>query len=423
MMRIALILTLLFCGISQQSPAQKVYTDRVFEENILSVRLHPNTGDFAAQMNSPILDLAGGVSLMLSFDDLAYDPDMFSAKIIHCNADWTPSELKDPEYLNEYNEFNILDYDYSINTRIPYIHYNFVLPRVSKSGNYAVVVYRGRDQNQVVLTRRFMVYQNAINLAARVVTPSQTEVRRQVQQINLNLNYKGRDLFDPRSNLKVVIRQNQRWDNQKILTRPTMIREDSKMIEYNLIDGSNTFWGGNEFRFVDLRFVRARGINVKAVRMEEDVVYAEAGMDQARPEGVYSQYLDVNGQYAIMNLERQNHELESEYMVMTFNLEAEGMKGTPYIIGALTQWGESPDAKMTLNKKTGAFETTLILKQGWYDYQYAYKTNEGWDTLPLEGSFFETENEYEVLVYYRDMGSRYDELIGYFNLNPNKRRL
>jgi hypothetical protein len=420
-----LILFLLFFSFSKlQLQAQQVYYDRIFEENIQSVRLFLNTGEFEAQMNSPVMELNGSRPLMLTFDDLAYDPDMYSAKIIHCNADWTASDLKEPEYLNAYNEFNVLDYERSIDTRIPYIHYNFIIPGVTKTGNYIVKVYRGRDQNQVILVKRFMVFQNIINLAAKIVPPSQTEIRRKVQQINVNVNYKSRELFDPKTNLKVVIRQNQRWDNLKVLTRPTMIREDIKMIEYNLFDGSNTFWAGNEFRFVDLRFVRARGINVSAIRMEKDVVYAEAGLDKIRsPHGVYSQYLDLNGQYAVMNMERRNYELESEYMVMTFYLDAEEVTEQPYIIGALSEWGFSPDAKMTLNKNTRRYETTLILKQGWYDYQYAYKSDEGWNTIPIEGSFFETENEYEVFIYYRDMGSRYDELISYFNLNPNKRRL
>jgi hypothetical protein len=423
-MRILILLSLFFSFLKFETQAQEVYIDRIYEENIQSVRLYLNTGNFEAQMNAAVLELNGNRSLMLTFDDLAYDHDMYSAKLIHCNVDWTPSDLKDAEYLNEYNEFNILDYERSIDTRIPYIHYNFIIPRVTKTGNYVVKVYRGRDQNQVVLTKRFMVFQNNIVLAAQLVPPSQIDIRRKVQQINVNVNYKSRELFDPRSNLKVIIRQNQRWDNAKVLTTPTMIREDIKMIEYNLFDGSNAFWAGNEFRFVDLRFVRARGINVSAVRMEQDVVYAEAGLDKIRsPFGVYSEYLDMNGQYAVMNLERSNYELESEYMVATFYLDANEVTEQPYIIGSLSQWGLSPDAKMILNKNTQKYEATLILKQGWYDYQYAYKTDEGWNTIPLEGSFFETENEYEVFIYYRDMGSRYDELISYFNLNPNKRRL
>jgi hypothetical protein len=399
------------------------FQDLNFEENIQSVRLFPMSQEFAAQMNSPIIELNSNIPLKLSFDDLAYDPDRYSVRIVHCRFDWTPSDLKDNEFLRDYNEFNILDYEYSINTRIPYIHYNFTLPRVTKSGNYAVVVYRGRDKSKVVLTRRFMVFQNSLQVAAKIVPPSQTENRRQVQQLNVNINYKSRELFDPKNMVKVVIRQNQRWDNAKVLGNATMIRDDSKMIEYQLFDGSNAFWGGNEFRYMDLRFVRTRGVNIHKVKMEDDVVYAEGILHAKRPLTAYSQYLDVNGQYAVMNLERQNHELESEYILTTVNLNAEGVNAQPYVIGALTQWGKNPDAKMVLDKKTNIYQATLLLKQGWYDFQFAFKTADGWDMNPMEGSYFETENEYEVLVYYSDMASRYDELIGYANLNPNKRRL
>lgn len=422
-MRIPISILFFLFTCSQSLFAQKVFDDKVFEENIQSVRLYPASVEYEAQLSSPVIELNSGIAMNLTFDDLAYDPDMYSAKIIHCNFDWTPSDLKEPEYLTQYNEFNILDFSYSINTRIPYLHYNFVLPNVTKSGNYAIMVYRRRDQKQVVLTKRFMVYQRILSVAAKVVPPSQTENRRAVQQINVNINYKARELFDPKNNMKVMIRQNQRWDNTKLLKTPTMIREDTRLIEYQLFDGSNVFWAGNEFRFIDLRFVRSKGLNVKAIKMEEDVVYAEAGVDKPRPQGVYSEYLDLNGQYGIMNLERRNYELESEYMLVTFNLQAEEGKEAPYIIGSMTKWGNDPTSKMVFNKPTNTYQSTLLLKQGWYDYQYAYKTPDGWNMTPFEGNYFETENEYEVFIYYRDMGSRYDELISYVNLNPNKRRL
>lgn len=415
-------LGIIFLCLAQPIFAQTFYEDRIFDENILSARLFPRAGDFSAQFNTPVIELNSGVELLLSFDDLAYDPDMYSIKLIHCTMDWQPSDLKEPEYLNQFNEFNVLDYSYSIDTRIPYIHYNFVVPPVTKSGNYALVMYRGRDINQTVLTKRFMVFQKTLGVAGRIVPPSQNENRREVQQINVSVNFKARELFDPLSNLRVIIRQNQQWENKRVLKQPTMLRDDSKMIEYNLFDGSSTFWGGNEFRFIDLRFVRARGMNVRSIQMESDVVYAEAGIDKIRKNTVYNEYLDVNGQFAIMNVERRNYDLESEYMVTTFNLAADGVTDTPYIVGAFTQWGKDPAAKMELNKKTNTYQATILMKQGWYDYAYGYKTAEGFDTRSLEGSFFETENEYEIFVYYRDMGSRYDELIGYFNLNPNKRR-
>ncbi|MCH7402998.1 type IX secretion system plug protein domain-containing protein [Belliella kenyensis] len=397
--------------------------DRVYEENIQSVRLFPQSSEFSSQMSSPAISLQANTPLLLSFDDIAYDPDMYSVRLIHCDMNWTPSDLKENDYLEQFNEFNITDYNYSIDTRIPYIHYNFVIPRVTKSGNYIVQVYRGREQDKTIITKRFMVFDNSVQVGAKIVPPSQTEFRRKQQQLNINLNYKAREVLDPRTALRVVIRQNQRWDNTIFNLKPTMVREDLKTVSYELFDGSNAFLAGNEFRFVDLRYVRARGNNVAKIQMEEDVVFAETMIEKIRPTAVYSQYLDMNGQYVIFNFERQNHDLEGEYILTTFNLKADGVSETPYIVGSLSNWGTDSDAKMVLDKKTNTYQATLLLKQGWYDYQFAYKTNDGWNMSPIEGDHFETENEYEVLVYFRDVGSRYDELVGYSNLNPNKRRL
>ena len=402
--------------------AQKVFEDRVFDENIQSVMLYPGGADFSTQTNPPVIALTGAASLVLHFDDIAYEAGMFSAKIIHCNVDWTPSRLRDADFLQQYNEFNVNQYDYGINTRVPYIHYTFAIPPVTKSGNYIIQVYRGRDESQTVFTKKFMVFQNQVSLGAAVVPPSRTQDRRDSQQININVNYNNRELFDPLNATKIIIRQNQRDDLAIIGLKPTSIREDLKQIQYQLFDGSNTFRAGNEFRFVDMRFVRTVGRNITAVRMEEDVVFAEAGIDEPRQGQGYLEYLDLNGQFIIMNAERQNHELESEYVLLTLNLKSPPLPEPPYVLGALTNWGTNPEAKMTYDQKKGMYQSTLFLKQGWYDYQYGLKTLQGWDIESLEGSHFQTENEYEVFFYYREMGSRYDELIGYTILNPNKRR-
>jgi hypothetical protein len=403
--------------------AQEIYEDRVYDQNIQSVRLFPMSGDFSDQMNSPVIALNAPKPLVLHFDDIAYEADMYSAKIIHCNADWTKSGLRDADYLGQYNEYNLNTYEYAINTRIPYIHYTFQIPKVNRSGNYIIKVYRGRNESETVFTKRFMVYQNVLGMGAQLVPPSKNEDRRTSQQININVNYQNRELLDPANNTRVVIRQNQRWDNAVFGLKHTSIREDRRELQYQLFDGSNTFRAGNEFRFIDLRYVRTRGRNISAVRMEEDVVFAEAGIDESRKGQGYLEYLDLNGQYGVLNVERQNHELESEYMLVTFNLKTDELSEIPYVLGSMSGWGTNPDAKMVYDKKKGLYQATLLLKQGWYDYQYGLPTEEGWDMEPFEGSHFQTENEYEIFFYYRDMGSRYDELIGYTVLNPNKRRL
>jgi hypothetical protein len=402
----------------------QVLEDKVFSEHIHSVRMFPLGVQQDSKLDAPVISLSDAKPLVLLFDDIAYDPEQYSAKLIHCDADWKKSALRDNDFSISFNEYNIQEYSYSVNTRIPYIHYSFNVPRVTKSGNYVLKVYRNRDESDVVLTRRFMVYEELFVVGAAVVPPTVTEDRRALQQINVMVNYSKVDLTDPTTQVKVLIRQNQRWDNAKLLAKPTFLNQNSKTIRYEPFDGSSTFRAGNEFRFVDLRFIRATGVNVAEVQVEETVIFANALAEKPRPGGVYSQYLDLNGQYMVYTNDRPggDSELESEYMYTTFYLAADPGRDIR-MLGALTSWGNSPEAKMTYDPKTGHYTTSLLLKQGWYDYQYAFETSNGYDSDPIEGSFFETENEYEVLVYYRALGSRYDQLVGYVYLHPNRRRL
>jgi hypothetical protein len=399
--------------------------DKVYQDHIQSVRIFPLGAQTDSPLDPPVVGITDARPLVLLFDDIAYDPELYSAKLIHCDADWKKSALRDNDFLVNFNEFNVQDYNYSVNTRIPYIHYRFQLPRVTKSGNYVVKVYRGRNESEVILTKRFMVYEELFPVGASVVPPTQTENRKMLQQINVVVNYSKGEVMDPTTQVKVLIRQNQRWDNAKYLQKPTFLNQNSKTLRYEPFDGSSTFMSGNEFRFIDLRFIRATGVNIAKIKVEENAIYSETNVDRPRPGLPYSQYLDLNGQYLIYTNDRPggNPEVESEYIYTTFNFSAEPGLDI-YMLGSMTSWGRSSEARMIWDPKSSLYKTSLLLKQGWYDYQFAVSNgNSGFDTDMFEGSHFETENEYEVLVYFRNMGSRYDQLVGYLRLNPNRRRL
>lgn len=402
----------------------QVYEDRVFSEHVHSVRLFPMGLQQDSQIDAPVVSISDSRPLVLLFDDIAYDPEQYTAKLIHCDVDWKQSALRNNDFSVNFNEFNILDYSYSVDTRIPYIHYSFTIPPVTKSGNYVLKVYRNRDENDVILTRRFMVYEELFIVGASIVPPTQTEDRRALQQINAIVNYSQVDLIDPSTQVKVIIRQNQRWDNARVLAKPTFLNQNSKIIRYEPFDGSNTFRASNEFRFVDLRFIRATGVNIAEVKVEETVIFANTLVDKPRPGGTYSQYLDLNGQYIVSTNDRigGNPEIESEYIYTTFYFQADPGRDVT-MLGALTAWGNTPESKMVYDPKSGLYSTSILLKQGWYDYKYAFSSADGYDSDPIEGSHFETENEYEVMVYYRALGSRYDQLVGYVHLQPNRRRI
>jgi len=403
----------------------QVLEDKVYADHILSVRIFPQGGALENQLNSPVISLTDSKSLVLWFDDVSYDPELYTAKLIHCDSDWKKSSLRDTDFSLSFNEFTLMDYSYSVNTRMPYIRYAFNVPRVSKSGNYLLKVYKNRDENAVVFTKRFMVIENSAVVAAQVVPPTQTEDRRTLQQINTSVNYSNLEVIDPQAQIKVVIRQNQRWDNAKVLNIPTFLNQNSKLIRYEPFEGESTFRAGNEFRFIDLRFIRATGVNVASVKVEESLVVADARVDVPRPGGAYVQYLDLNGQFVVQTNDRPggNAEVESEYVYTTFYFNDVPGKNIK-LMGGLSQWGKAPEATMVYDSKKRLYATSLLLKQGWYDYQFASINEDGsYDFESLEGSHFQTENEYEVFVYYRGLGSRYDQLVGYVYLQPNKRRL
>lgn len=398
--------------------------DKIYLDHIHSVRLFQNSGTLASQLDAPVTAINGGKELLLLFDDIAFDPELYSAKLIHCDSDWTPSQLRENDFLTVFNEFTIQDYDYSINTRLPFIHYRFKIPPVTKTGNYVLKVYQGRDESKIALTKRFMVYEDLFAVGANLVPPSQSQDRKNSQQLNVVVNYSQAEVIDVLNQIKVVIRQNQRWDNVKTLGRPTFLNEISKTLRYESFDGSNSFKAGNEFRFIDLRFIRATGLNIASIEVKTDVIYADVVLDRARPQSVYSQYLDINGQYLVYTNDRPggDPELESEYVLTKFQFAGTEENSPIYLVGSLTQWGKSSDAKLTWNSKSRYFETSLLLKQGWYDFQYGTLNESQFDINTLEGSYFETENEYEVLVYFRALGSRYDQLAGHVYLQPNRRR-
>ncbi|MHA7129092.1 type IX secretion system plug protein [Algoriphagus namhaensis] len=400
--------------------------NKVYQDHIQSVRLFPLGTEVYGQLDAPVVPLGSSKPLILLFDDIAYDPEQYSAKLIHCDANWEKSQLRDNDFLPVFNEFNVQNYTYSINTRIPYVHYRFQVPKVTKSGNYVLKIYRGRDESQVMLTRRFMVYENLFPVGAAIVPPTDTENRSEKQQLNIVVNYSKGQVMNPSEQMTVVIRQNQRWDNAKYINKPTFLNESSKIMRYESFEGDNTFFAGNEFRFIDLRFIRATGVNISSIQVEEDRVEAMASIDAPRGREPYSQYLDLNGQYLVFTNDRVsgNHDVESEYVLTTFNLSIPQTGQPVYLIGALTNWGASKESRMVWNEKFNVYQTTLLLKQGWYDYQYAIReSEEKFETYAFEGSYFQTENEYEVLVYFRNLGSRYDQLVGYVYLQPNRRRL
>jgi hypothetical protein len=401
-----------------QNPKTLQFIDTQYEAEIKTVRLHAR--DVVAGEFRPAVTKMGQWNLILEFDDLTTERDSYNARVIHCNSDWTPSGLRDLDYLTQYNEFPINSFEYSIDTHVPYVHYQFAVPPVKVSGNYLLVVYRGSDPDDIILSRRFMVYESLVTLARESNLVGGSLVASN-QQLNFTLTYQNLELINPLDNVRVTIRQNERWDNLVTDVKPAFFRENFHELEYRFFDSEKMFNGGNEFRFFDLRSLNYPGRNVERVDPSSIPWTVYLFKEKTRAGERYSQYLDLNGSFSSANLDYRTNRA-SNYVNVVFTLASPTpvQDGRVYVTGAFSNWQLNETTLMQYDAIQKVYRNTQLLKQGWYDYQFVVQS----PTVPylyFESSHFETENVYEVFVYYRDYKRQNDLLIGYFVIPVNAR--
>ena len=404
---------------SGSNPKTMRYIDFAYEPQIRTISLRPAFDDPQAYLE-PAVTRLGEWNLMLEFDDLRDQRESYYARIIHCNYDWTRSDLMDLDFLNDFNEFPINNFEFSVDTHIPYVHYQINLPPVKLPGNYMVVVYRGSDKNDIILSKRFMVFDTRVSFENERNLVGAGNIASLNQQINFTVNYKNLDIINPLENVKVSIRQNQRWDNIASDIRPSFVREIEKQLEYRFFDAAKMFKGGNEFRFFDLRSLNNPGRNVARVNktIKPYEVYIER--DKPRADEMYSQYPDLNGGFIPDNLDYRDDAF-TNYANINFTLAApQPFAGKVYVTGGFNYWNLNDENRMDYDSTGKEYRARVLLKQGWYDYQYLIQS----PSLPpyfFEGSHYETENFYEILVYYRPFQPKADLLIGYLRLEKNPR--
>ncbi len=414
-----LIFFILYANLAFSFQKTLDYGNHSYESTIKTVQLFPGGNTVQSTLAPAVSRLSATRNMVLEFDDLKEDADYYYVRFIHCNSDWTPSGYRPNMYVQGFNEFEIEDFEFSSEAKINYVHYRFKLPQFKKSGNYLLVVYRNQDKADIILSRRFMVYDERAKVGARVVRSAEVSNRLTHQRVEVTMNYSELQSNDPRNDFKVVVRQNQRWDNAKFGLPITFIDQNSSVISYRNLGEQNDFRGGNEFRFFDLSTVNFTGRNVAEIRYENNRPVAQLLPDRMGAEA-YLQNLDINGSFYLRDREANSSGITSEYVNTKFTLLIPEQRSSIYILGAFNNWQRNSASKMTYDNTEGNYILNTLLKQGWYDYMYW--VDDPLDPLQIQRSFFDTQNLYEVFVYYRAMGSRGDELVGYTYLDFNARR-
>ena len=404
-------LTLLFLSYSTFTMAQR---HEILSEDIASLQVV--AGD--NWLTPPITMLHDGNPIIVSFDDLTHEYHRYAYRIEHCEADWTVSkELFTSDYCNGFNEGNIIDdVEESINTNTLYTHYRLQIPNencsIKMSGNYRLTVY-DENTSKDILTACFMVADPKVSIKLGVSSNTDIDTNKSHQQVNMDVNFGGIKVNRFEDEIKTVIMQNGRWDNAVINPKPQYVTADGAAWNHNK---ELIFNAGNEYRKFETLDVTHTTMGLESVGWDGHDYHANIWTDEPRRNYVYDE--DANGAFYIRNSDNTENDITTEYVIVNFKLKTDEIKNNIYINGNWTNDRFLDKDKMTYDSKGGLYTAAIRLKQGYYSYQYLTIDNNG-KAYPLEseGNFFQTENTYQALIYYKETGQRTYQLVGYQQVN------
>ena len=369
----------------------------------------------------PIMNLGGGNHLEIGFDEFSHEYHRYIYKVEHCNADWSPStEIFESDYMNGFNGEPIEDYEKSFNTTVLYTHYSLRIPNenisLKLSGNYKLTVYNDEGDEPVpVLTACFSLVEPGVGIGATVSTNTDIAFNKSPQQVDFSVNYGLVKVIDPHRELKTVVMQNRRWDNCVVNPKPNI--QAANKIEFTH-NRQLIFPAGNEYHKFEILDVHIPTLNVDRMEWFDPYYHATLYPNQTARNYLYDE--DQNGAFIIRNSDDEDVATTCDYVFTHFTLKSPQLPGGEvYLNGEWTYNRFIPEYRMTYNRETQAYEATALLKQGYYNYNYLFvpdgetQGNSG----RTDGNFYETENEYIILVYHRPNGGRYDKLVGYRRMN------
>lgn len=364
----------------------------------------------------PIVKL--GESLFLEFDDTLANEQDYYYKIVHCDYDWTPSDLLKSQYLNGIDNQRIINYENSYTTLQPYSNYRLTIPnenvRLRVSGNYVLEIYN--QVGTLQFSRRFVVYRDLVQVAANVKRVRDYRYFNEKQAVHFTINNSGFPLVNPKREVKVAILQNYHWPTAITNIPPQFTIGNQLVYRY---DQETSFFGGNEFLNFDTKDLRAPSVAISRIEFM-DVYQHYLFPNQFRDELPYTFFPDINGDFVIRTLQGRDASREAEYTDVHFSLPYSAALGLDevYVYGKFNNYALEEINRMQYNETNGNMEAVIRLKQGFYNYKYVTRDEENLVHLNLvSGNFHFTENNYTILIYYRNFGDFYDGIIGIGSAN------
>lgn len=392
----------------------QVHTDYTGNEKIKTVQLYREGWD----LSYPIIKLNSNEQLLLQFDLLGNQPETYYYTFIHCDKDWNESGAFPNDYLDGFEENPVEDYRSSFNTTVGYYHYRLTFPndrvKLKISGNYVIVVYQPGKKENPEIARRFVITEDAAQIDMNVHRPQMTKNNNTHQQVDFTVNFGSLKINDPYRDIYATVLQNGRWDNAKTNISPDVYGTNE--LKYSSLSDRNIFPGGNEYRYFDIKSIRYLSEYVRRIDFAYPNYNVFLQSSESRLYKPYFYWKDLNGKYIIAFQEGKNPEIDGDYVYVYFTIQSdqEISEGKVYVTGALNDWKLDKNNEMKYNPAAKQYECTMLLKQGWYNYEYVVVPEKKRSELSpdlFEGSHYETENDYMVIIYYRNPRERYDRVI------------
>jgi hypothetical protein len=397
------------------------FKDFCFDGDIRTIMAY-KTGN---ELSEPFIGLNSAETITFMFDDLAEDARDFYYTIKHCNADWEEDNLFVGDYMRGFAENSIYDFSSSSNTQIIYKNYTLAVPnedaQIITSGNYLLKVF-DRNNNKLVFQKGFKIYENkvALKLKYRQIVNYGNDGK---QQLEFSVNRGSLPLQNPYSELKLRVEQNsQRMPQQPL---PSISFQNNMTIDYSNAT-KNIYKGENEYRIFDTRTLAYNAEGVNKIINQNRQYHVLLDIDREAENETYAYKQDINGKYYIeadRMLKSSDKNLEADYVNVYFTIYDPNPQPNLqiYVYGALSDWGLKPECRMTYNNSRQCYETTLLLKQGYYNYKYVAIDNKmNFLSDFFDSSFAQTENEYTVNTYYKGIHDRWDRLVAIESINTAK---
>jgi hypothetical protein len=411
---------LLTCSLSQAYALRlpMVIENTVYSDHIKTVEMYRA----GWKLSNPVINLNTDEQLVLSFDDLNHEPAQYQYTIFHCDRNWKLSRIAQQEYLRSFTDFPLTDFEYSRSTNIRYLNYRVEIPNadvpITLSGNYVLVVFDRNAPDEPLLTWRFYVVEPLVSINARIRRATHDPVNGENQEVDFEIEHGNFHIQNPQTDIKVVLSQNNRTDNAIEGLKPMYVGNGVLEYDYN---SENTFKGENEFRAFEIRDYKIPGEGVESIGLHPPFYHATLLPHYPRVQKPYNFYKEMNGNFYVEAMNKRDADIEADYVFVHFNLQVLKplLGGGIYVFGKLSNWQCSKQYELTYSMERQQYELTLLLKQGYYNFMYAYKDHQSAEIKPyhLEGSHHETENDYYVYVYHGRLTDRYDRLIGYQRFN------